>query len=122
MTDELELEYWLQYAAADLESSEVLLNNTDNYHISIYHSHQAIEKMLKRYCMKMGKEFPFVHDLLAIVLILKEYVKVDEQVLKDFNFMMKVYSSTRYPKGESLSKEEASKALAISKKYFDRLK
>ncbi|MFA5879677.1 MAG: HEPN domain-containing protein [Candidatus Margulisiibacteriota bacterium] len=33
---------WLMYAKADLESAEVILNSTKNYHISAYHSHQAI--------------------------------------------------------------------------------
>lgn len=121
MPDDLESEYWLQYAFADLESAEVILKSTNNYHISIYHSHQAIEKLIKRKYIISNKTFPFVHDLLTLYLEINNESPLDDKTLKDLNFMMNVYSKTRYPKGDCLSSADAKRALLIAKEYFKLL-
>ncbi|MEK6557368.1 MAG: HEPN domain-containing protein [Candidatus Margulisiibacteriota bacterium] len=122
MSDQLESEYWLFYAEADLESAEVLLNSTENYHISIYHAHQAIEKMIKRYSILADTEFPFIHDLVKLYLNMKKDAKLEDDTLKELSYVMNLYSRTRYPKGDTLNKMEAEKALTIAKKYFTLLK
>ncbi len=59
--DSLNTQEWLEYAKADLESAKILLSETENYHIVAYHSHQAIEKIFKRFLLLKGKRFPFIH-------------------------------------------------------------
>jgi len=122
MFDKLEIEYWLNYATADLNSAKVLLENTNDYHISIYHSHQAIEKIMKRFFMLNNMEFPFIHDLIALYNKIKNILIIDENQLKDLNYITKLYADTRYPKGDSLTCEEAEKALNIAQNFFALLK
>src|SRR3989339_473869 len=59
---------WQQRAENDLESAGIILRESDNYDIAIYHSHQAIEKLLKAILLKQGQTFKFSHDISALFL------------------------------------------------------
>ena len=65
--NEIMLAEWLQYAKDDLESAEVVLKKTESYHISVYHSHQALEKIFKWFLLKDRQKFPFTHDLRVLL-------------------------------------------------------
>lgn len=111
-------EEWLQYAKDDLESAGVILRETDNYHISVYHSHQAIEKIFKWFLLKNEKQFPFIHDLKELLHLVCK-VKDMSNLLEDVSFIDDLYPQLRYPTGDEMSKEEAQKSLEIAKKIFE---
>lgn len=115
------LEEWLQFAKDDLESAEVVFNKTDNHHISVYHSHQAVEKLFKWFILKNSQKFPFTHDLrvlLNIVCTIQNFANLLEDVL----YLDNLYPQLRYPTGEKVSQEEAEKSLKIAKTVFQTLK
>lgn len=110
-------EEWFIYAKADLESAEVILNNTENYHISAYHSHQAIEKLLKRFLIINHETFPFVHDLITLIKIVNQ-INQKQIDLEAISFVMDIYAASRYPQGDTISKEDAVKCLNIAKSIY----
>lgn len=115
--NELLLDEWFQYAKDDLESAKIILEESDNYHISVYHSHQTIEKIFKWYLLKNNKKFLFIHDLKAFFKLVNE-IKNIEPLLEEISFIDDLYPQLRYPTGEKVSKEEAEKALQIAQKIF----
>ena len=118
MKDEKSLveDEWLQYATDDLESARLLLEKSDNYHISAYHSHQTIEKLFKWFLLKKGKKFPFIHDLKELFRQISEVAKV-ESLFKDVSYVDDLYPQLRYPTGEQVTQEEAQKSLIIAEKF-----
>ena len=52
----------------------------------------------------------------------KPFAEFVDKSLKELNYIMKLYSNTRYPKGDNLTIDEAKDALVISNKFFDLLK
>lgn len=111
---------WLQYAKDDLESAEIILNRSDNYHISVYHSHQAIEKTFKWFLLKNDQKFPFIHDIKELFGLVCG-IKNLEKFLKDISFIDDLYPRLRYPTGEETTKAEAEKSLKIAKKITSLL-
>ena len=77
---------WIQRAFDDLESAELLLKESDKYEISAYHSHQAIEKMIKAELIKNGETFRFIHDLNALFLQLFKGIK-DQALFDEISFV-----------------------------------
>ncbi|OGC04669.1 hypothetical protein A2276_01670 [candidate division WOR-1 bacterium RIFOXYA12_FULL_43_27] len=110
-------EEWLGYAKDDLESAELLLKKSDNYHISVYHSHQAIEKIFKWFLLKNNREFPFIHDLKELFKLVEKNKNLNDP-LEELSFLQDLYPQLRYPTGDKISKEEAEKSLQIAKKIF----
>ncbi|MFH1825663.1 MAG: HEPN domain-containing protein [bacterium] len=119
MKDEAQImqQEWLQYAKDDLESAGVILAKTDNYHISVYHSHQAIEKLCKWFLLKNNQKFPFSHDLKQLFNLVCQ-VKDIKQLLEEILVIDNLYPQLRYPTGEKISKSEAEKCLKIADKVF----
>lgn len=107
----------MQYIKDDLESAEILLKESDNYHISAYHSHQAIEKIFKAFLIRNGRKFPFIHDLKQLFSLVSNVKRMDH-FLDDVLYIDDLYPQLRYPTGDKVSKEEAEKSLAIAKKIF----
>jgi HEPN domain-containing protein len=118
--NELMLEEWLQFAKDDLESAEVVFKETDNYHISVYHSHQAVEKLLKWFILKNNQKFPFTHDLRILFNIVCS-IQHSENLLEDVLYLDNLYPQLRYPTGEKVSEEEARKSLSIATTVFRTL-
>ena len=118
--NELMLEEWLQFAKDDLEAAKILLKETDNYHISVYHSHQAVEKLFKWFIIKRGQKFPFTHDL-RVLFNLVCGLQNFKGLLEDILYLDNLYPQLRYPTGEKVSEEEAEKSLSITKTVFQAL-
>lgn len=103
-------EYWFLISKHDSESADSLLAINGYADIIIYHFHQAVEKLLKGYCIKEGISFPFIHDLERLYSLLSEkhpkYVGVDEQIIILNNYT----SQLRYPESDNLSIDDAKDA------------
>lgn len=108
---------WKQKALDDLESAEIILKESDNYEISVYHSHQAIEKFLKTELLKNGQTFKFIHDI--DVLFEQVYGgKGDGSLAKKISYVNGLYPSLRYPFGDKVTKDQAIRSLSIAKEIF----
>lgn len=103
-------EYWFMISKHDSESAISLLAINGYADIIIYHFHQAIEKLLKGYCLKEDIAFPFVHDLERLYSLLSKnnpkYTGVDEEII-----ILNSYSNQlRYPESDNLSIDDAKDA------------
>lgn len=106
---------WQEKAMADLESAEVILKETENYDISSFHSHQAIEKILKAELLRRGETFRFVHDLNSFyqqIFGTNDNLNMFEEV----SFVNSLYPILRYPSGDKVTFEQAQRCLEIAKK------
>lgn len=111
---------WIQRALDDLESAELILKESDKYEISAYHSHQAIEKMIKAELIRRGKTFRFIHDINALFTQLFKGA-VGQELFDEISFVNSLYPRLRYPTGEYVQKEQAEQCLRIAKKIKDKL-
>ena len=118
--NEIMLDEWLQYAKDDLESAKVILDKTDNYHVSVYHSHQAIEKLFKWFLLKSNRKFPFIHDIKELFRLVCE-IKKQENFLDGILFVDNLYPQLRYPTGDKISKADAEKSLETASEVFKAL-
>ena len=121
---ELMQQEWLQYSKDDLGSAEILLKQTNYYEISVYHSHQSMEKAFKWFLLKKDIKFPFVHDLKELCRRVGDLVPIDDILLRQIIFVDNLYPQLRYPSGDKISKEQAEEALnaakAVSKLLVDQ--
>jgi len=114
---ELLLHEWSNYAYADLEAAHLILNQSENYHLSLYHSHQAIEKIMKWFLIVKQKEFPFVHDFEKLMPLIESYNDLSDyknNLTKVNNFFPKL----RYPSGDSITKKEAEFAYKTAENFL----
>jgi len=90
-------ELWLQYAADDLKSAKVLLNE-GIYNISCFHSQQAVEKLFKAFIAAYNQSIPRTHNLIRLQKICEDLyggkLKSDSEKLILLN---DVYIDSRYP-------------------------
>ena len=123
MADEKQLleKEWLQHAQDDLESAQIILKESNNYHISAYHSHQALEKLFKWFLLKNGQKFPFIHDLKELFRLIVKPAKIDDK-FEEISFIDDLYPQLRYPTGEQITREEAERSLVIAESIFKLLK
>jgi HEPN domain-containing protein len=112
---------WLEYALADLSSAEILLNESVNYHIVVYHAHQAVEKIFKRFLLLKQGSFPFIHELVELLKKISESEN-NIDLLEDISFLMDLYVNVRYPHNNKITKEEALKSVEIAKKIIGKFK
>ena len=105
-------------AKDDLESAEIILKESDNYEISTYHSHQAIEKIIKTALLKKGEKFKFIHDLNILFQQLMGG-KADLSIVEKISYVNSLYPMLRYPAGDKITKEQAKKSLAIANQVFE---
>lgn len=111
---------WERKAIDDLESAELILKESDNYEISIYHSHQAIEKSLKSKLLKMGRNFKFTHDI--DVLFEQVYgMGMDKKMANKIAALNALYPSLRYPFGDKMTKDQAEDCLKTAKEMLRTL-
>ena len=90
-------ELWLQYAADDLRSAKVLLNE-GIYNISCFHSQQAVEKLFKAFIAAYDQPIPRTHNLIRLHKICEDLysdkLEFDNEKLILLN---DVYIDSRYP-------------------------
>ncbi len=87
---------WLENARADLALAGVSLPPGGLYEHLCFHAQQAVEKSLKAVLLQLGIEFPFTHNLQALLDRLPSWLEVPPQVLEAV--ILNPYAvATRYP-------------------------
>jgi len=111
---------WLIKVEHDLESAQILIQQTANYDIVVYHSHQTIEKLLKWFLLVNDIKFPFVHDLILLSELCQPQLKT-HILLDDIAYVNKLLPKTRYPLGDWILEEEAIQSLMIAEDIYRKL-
>ena len=108
---------WLEKAERDIIAAEKL-SEAGIYDYSLFHSQQAIEKLLKAFLTYHNKPFRKTHD---VTLLLKLCISVDESFKELLEAEVdKLYPravEVRYPEVEyDVSPEEAEEAIKLAEK------
>ncbi len=114
---------WIQYAEADLASSELQKNRSGLYHISVYQSHQAVEKIIKAYLIHQHiEDVPKIHDLRKLTIIAKQHgldISAEQKSVLDLDSF---FPKLRYPFGDQINAENAARCYEIAERLVDTIK
>ncbi len=113
---------WLKKAQGDYLSAEYLLSveNDTVYDAVVFHSQQAIEKLIKAVLIKMDVRPPKIHDLIELCDLLTTVVPNWTASSGDLRKLNKGATEFRYP-GDSADLEEAKESFEICKKLREQL-
>ena len=109
---------WLNNARSDLAIAGITLPPGGLYEQLCFHAQQAAEKSIKAVLLKLGIEYPFTHNLQALIDILPPELAwasvVDAVDLNPYAV------STRYPgEIEPVTEDEYRDALRIAEAVFE---
>jgi HEPN domain-containing protein len=89
---------WIAKANEDELSAQSLLKHKDAVPGTVcYLSQQIAEKLLKALLLFYGKDFPKIHDLLALETSLLQIVADIKTIHHDLNMLNAYYIEARYP-------------------------
>jgi HEPN domain-containing protein len=99
----------LQRAKADARLSDVYLEDL------CFDAQQAAEKAIKAVLLHLGVQFPYVHDLTALLGLIEERGEVIPAEVKQAGRLTRFAVATRYPGlTEPVTEEEYEKAVAVA--------
>lgn len=116
---EPEYKNWLELAKSDLLTANMILKNKEILpSISIYHSHQCVEKALKAILIKKEEPIPKVHNLSFLLqkatTHYQELKKYEDACAELNSFLPKL----RYPIDDQLTSAEAKLCQNIAKEIY----
>ena len=110
---------WVRIAEGDLAAASVLLERGDDYLLrhSVFHCHEAIEKILKAIWVESrGEEPERTHNLPYLVEKLGIQLPAE-----DVEFVRDLYLQlipSRYPHGQEIPRDEAARYLEEARRLF----
>jgi HEPN domain-containing protein/predicted nucleotidyltransferase len=117
---------WIKDVEEELDSA-VILYEHGKYRGACYHSQQCVEKGLKTLILEKGEKPKRIHDIIELHNIVKKMGWEIDITIDDAVYLNSIYKG-RYPTEEGLlphgdpSKEDAEKAVAVSRVVVERLK
>lgn len=117
---------WIKDVEEELDSA-VILYEHGKYRGACYHSQQCVEKGLKTLILERGEKPKRIHDIIELHNIVKEMGWEINITIDDAVYLNSIYKG-RYPTEEGLlphgepSKEDAGKAIAVSRVVVERLR
>lgn len=116
---EKKLSEWLILAKADLDSAEILMNSPKYISsVSIYLSHQAVEKTFKYLLSQYDESVLKTHDLMKLLSQLRKHVDILQDYIYEIQELDQYYPRLRYPTGDKFTKEEAKRSFEIASKIY----
>jgi len=117
---------WIKDVEDEFDSA-VILYEHGKYRGACYHSQQCVEKGLKTLILERGEKPKRIHDIIELHNIVKEMEWEIDITIDDAVYLNSIYKG-RYPTEEGLlphgepSKEDAEKAIAVSRVVVERLR
>lgn len=94
----LQAEEWISKASEDEANAKSILTHRDGTPSgTCFLSQQMAEKYLKGLLIFYKKEFPKIHDLIALETLLLEVVSEIKDLHDDIKLLNRYYIETRYP-------------------------
>jgi len=119
---------WIEYAERDFKLAKELLEDEYYSNQSVYHSQQAIEKIIKAVLEETKIRFPKIHMVQILFSLLpsefKNKVTIDESELE---LVDDIFIESKYPSDLGLlpkglpSKEDAKQIFVIAEKIYKPL-
>jgi HEPN domain-containing protein len=92
---EKQIEYWKHSALTDLETAEILINNSKTLQ-GLFFCHLSVEKILKAHIVKVTSLVPpRSHDL--FYLVSTAGIEISEDQMRFMQILMKYQLEGRYP-------------------------
>ena len=121
------VEKWLEFVRRDLEAAKILFKNGDKmgfaYQASVFHCHQAVEKLLKACIVKNGEPVVKTHDFVRLEKLAG--IRLGASLSRFIRDINPHYQLTRYPDMPFVSdfsftykKASAGKILSKTKKLY----
>ena len=88
---------WLKKVEEDEFAGKEILDGKQFPAPACFHFQQVAEKSLKALLIFYGKEFPKIHDLIALASIIESIAPDIKNHRKDLEFLNRYYIETRYP-------------------------
>ena len=113
-----EAKEWLEFARRDLRRA---YNNAslDDYPLAAYLLQQAVEKSLKAVIILYGKVPPRMHNIRALIGVVKKFVEFPEE-LEDAAKLTRYAFEVRYPDDyRPVSEEEYEDAYEVAVKVYE---
>ena len=115
-----ELANWIALCEADLLAAKELLANPKILPaLSVYHSHQCVEKLLKAILLKHKKPLPKIHNLNKLLVMANDVspnLLSFEESITELNELLPLL---RYPTGDQISSEDARNAYHIAATFMN---
>ena len=117
---------WIKDVEDEFDSA-VILYEHGKYLGACYHSQQCVEKGLKTLILERGEKPKRIHDIIELHNIVKKMGLEIDITIDDAVYLNSIYKG-RYPTEEGLlphgepSKEDAEKAIAVSRVVVERLR
>ena len=110
---------WVEIAKEDLESAKILIESKKHVSaVSIYESHQAIEKILKAYLMYKKIEPDKTHNLITLASKLSGDSLIIG-IIPKIQIIDRYYPKLRYPSGDRFTYEDALQCYNIAESVFN---
>ena len=119
---------WIEYAERDFKLAKDLLNDEYYSNQSVYHSQQAIEKIIKAALEEVKIRFPKIHTVQTLFSLLpteyKNKIVVEESELE---LVDDIFIESKYPSDLGLlptglpSKDDAQQIFVIAEKIYQPL-
>ncbi len=107
---------WAAFADEDLRYAEhgLSIDPDPPYRLIAYHAQQCAEKYLKAYLVLMGIDFPYTHNIAALLELCEEHADWTAR-LRDAEELTQFAITARYPgEDEEVEKDEAARAIALA--------
>lgn len=115
---------WVERAEEDLRLARhaFTLRTAIPYRLVAYHAQQCAEKYLKAYLVSRQVEFPFTHDIAAILDLVARHAPW-AAALDEARDLTVFSTSTRYPKiGSRVAAADARRAVTLAEKVRTTVK
>jgi HEPN domain-containing protein len=116
---------WILFAENDLKVAKILFeeNNFQFYQIIMFHSQQAVEKMIKAFLINHDIEFKKIHNLNKLLSMIEHIEGFDVGAYDYIDIFNKFSVEVRYPEMEEIpTKEDCIIAIEMTNKIFDIFK
>lgn len=114
-----ELANWIAISEADLLAAKELLANPKILPaLSVYHSHQCVEKLLKAILLKQKQSLPKIHNLNKLLVMANDVfpdLLFFEDSITELNELLPLL---RYPTGDQISSDDANNAYHIAATFM----
>lgn len=108
---------WISFANDDILFAEhgMKLESNTPYRLVAYHAQQCAEKYLKAFLVFHGVDFPYTHNIAALLELCADYADLPETI-HDAEELSQFAVSVRYPgEDEAVDQDEALRSIELAR-------
>ncbi len=114
---------WIKKAEDDLKVAKLIKDEIPEY--SLFHSQQAVEKLLKAFLIEKNVYDPRTHRTHNLNFLVDECIKIDKDFKSLLDLDLIIFAKAievRYPTDYTVSEDEATEAIKVAEKVKEFIK